>query len=195
MKIYTKTGDKGETSLIGGTKVSKADTRVDVYGTIDELNASIGVALNHLEAGHNKDFLSNIQKDLFKLGNIFATDWGKFDASKMSINLEDIEALEKEIDTLSKDLPPLSDFIMPGGTPAQAHLHLCRTIARRAERLAVSFYEEYSHFYTFDRDIPNEILQPQSITKPSAKKEVEYLSIAIKYLNRLSDYLFVLARV
>ncbi|GHS85838.1 cob(I)yrinic acid a,c-diamide adenosyltransferase [Bacteroidia bacterium] len=193
MKIYTKTGDNGTTSLVGQTRVSKAEIKVDVYGTIDELNAYLGVAVNFLENPTDKEFCMHIQHDLFKVGIVFSTDWHKFDASSHAIEEGAILCLEKEIDRLSAILEPLNDFIIPGGTPAASHVHVTRTIARRAERIAVAYYDSITLFYNAQSDIANDILQPQS-SNHSNSKELLYLQYAICYLNRLSDYLFTLSR-
>jgi cob(I)alamin adenosyltransferase len=194
MKIYTKTGDDGTTSLIGATRVSKAEIKVDVYGTIDELNSYIGLTINFLEKEQYKDFLVQVQRTLFKVGIVFATDWHRFDASTRAINASDVAYLEAEIDRLSAILPPLDDFIIPGGTQAAAHTHVARTIARRAERLAVAYYNQLPLFYEPICDIPNNLMQPQSATHHN-DNEMDYLELAIQYLNRLSDYLFTLSRI
>ncbi len=166
MKIYTRTGDAGETSLFGGRRVSKADSRVDAYGEVDELNAWIGLVR---AAGLDLDLdepLVRIQQDLFALGAQLA-DPGDSIAdrvAKASLGDDDIGRLERLIDQLESELPPLRRFILAGGAPAGAALHVARTVCRRAERRIVS-------------------LSPQ----PDA--------VLIKYVNRLSDLLFVLARV
>ena len=166
MKIYTRTGDAGETSLFGGRRVSKADSRVDAYGEVDELNAWIGLVR---AAGLDRDLdepLIRIQQDLFALGAQLA-DPGDAIAdrvAKASLGENDIGRLERLIDQLESELPPLRRFILAGGSPAGAALHVARTVCRRAERRMVS-------------------LSPQ----PDA--------VLIKYVNRLSDLLFVLARV
>ena len=163
MKIYTRKGDTGTTSIVGGTQVSKADVRLDVYGTIDELNAQIGVVIEHCADENDKQFLSKIQGELFQVGLAFATDWNKFDASSKLISKESIENLEKEIDQISVTLPELKNFEMPCGSIVSAFAHVARTVCRRAERLAVAVEVPVAHH-------------------------------SIPYLNRLSDYLFVLAR-
>ncbi|MCL2683372.1 MAG: cob(I)yrinic acid a,c-diamide adenosyltransferase [Bacteroidales bacterium] len=193
MKIYTKTGDQGTTSIIGGTRVSKADTRLDVYGTIDELNAQIGVVIEHCTDENDRQFLSKIQEELFQVGLVFATDWDKFDASSRVISEDVIEQLEKEIDKISKALPPFQDFVMPRGSVMSAFAHVARTVCRRAERLAVACVENIAFAYQPLRDPINEILQPQ--TRKRTKLDPEpFFFRNIQYLNRLSDYLFALAR-
>ena len=193
MKIYTKTGDQGTTSIVGGTRVSKADTRLDVYGTIDELNAQIGVVIEHCNDEIDRQFLSKIQEELFQVGLVFATDWDKFDASSRVISEETIERLEKEIDKISATLPPLQDFVMPRGSVVSAFTHVARTVCRRAERLAVAFLENISLEYQPPRDLLNELYQPQ--TRKKTKLDPKPLFHRnVQYLNRLSDYLFVLAR-
>jgi cob(I)alamin adenosyltransferase len=162
MKIYTKTGDKGKTSLIGGTKVYKSDLRIEAYGTVDELNSFIGLCLDHLKS-HN---VSN-QDRLFTIGSALACDPEKETKLKIpDLHEADVELLEKEIDKMNEVLPVMKSFILPGGHVAVSTLHVARTVCRRAERCCVKM----------------------------EKKEMEIESHIIKYLNRLSDYLFVLAR-
>lgn len=165
MKIYTKSGDKGETSLIYGDRVPKNAPRVEAYGTCDEANSFIGLGKSYLDEAENwkllKKSLHIVQTKLFHIGAELATPTGK----KVSwpITEEDVLFLELEIDRMDAELPPLTNFILPGGHPAAAALHSARTVARRAERCVLSI---------------NESVNP----------------ITIKYLNRLSDYLFVAAR-
>jgi cob(I)alamin adenosyltransferase len=164
MKIYTKTGDKGQTSLIGGVKVSKGDTRIHAYGTVDELNSCIGVVRDMYEETAAHTTLFKIQNLLFTIGSHLASH----EKSKMvlpEITEEDVTFLELEMDRMNETLPELTHFILPGGHPASSHCHVARCVCRRAERLAVELAE-------------TEKVEP----------------ILIKYLNRLSDYLFVLAR-
>ncbi|MDB9883341.1 cob(I)yrinic acid a,c-diamide adenosyltransferase [Bacteroidia bacterium] len=160
MKIYTKTGDKGQTSLVGGTRVSKSDQRIEAYGTVDELNSAIGIIASTNEV--HASFLKSIQHKLFNIGSILASE------SNLSFELPlisdaDIVLLEKEIDRLNLELPTLKNFILPGGSVLSAHTHLARCVCRRAERRVV-------------------ILEEENYT------------ILVQYLNRLSDYLFVLSR-
>jgi cob(I)alamin adenosyltransferase len=167
MKIYTKTGDKGTTSLIGGTKVPKSDLRIEAYGTVDELNSCIGLCRDLLKNKRSRKVLLEIQDRLFIIGSLLACDPNK--ETKMKIpELEetDIVFLEKEIDKMDEVLPAMKNFILPGGHKSVSALHLARCICRRAERCCVRLQQE-NH---------------------------EEDSIIIKYLNRLSDYLFVLAR-
>jgi cob(I)alamin adenosyltransferase len=193
MKIYTKTGDQGTTSIVGGTRVSKADMRLDVYGTIDELNAQIGVVIEHCSDETDRKMLSKIQEELFQVGLVFATDWDRFDASSRAISEESIDRLEQEIDNISATLPPLQDFVMPRGSVLSAFTHVARTVCRRAERLAVAFFENIPLAYHPPIDVANEIYQPQT----GKKTKIDFQPLmrrSIQYLNRLSDYLFVLAR-
>ncbi len=165
-KIYTKTGDKGKTSLIGGTKVSKAHLRIESYGTIDELNSYIGLCKDLLQDEAGITTLQEVQDRLFTIGSELACDPDK--TTKVSIpdlHETDIVFLEKEIDSMESGLEPLKAFILPGGHPTLSHLHIARTICRRAERCCVRLADETGVDPTI-----------------------------IKYLNRLSDYLFVLAR-
>lgn len=167
MKIYTKTGDKGSTSLIGGTKVSKAHLRIEAYGTVDELNSYIGLCRDHITDADSRAVLLETQDRLFTVGSALACDPEKETRLKIpDLHEEDITLLEKAIDKMHEVLPPMKSFILPGGLIAASHLHVARCVCRRAERQVVRLSEE-SH-------------------------EVEI--IIQKYLNRLSDYLFVLAR-
>jgi cob(I)alamin adenosyltransferase len=165
MKIYTKTGDDGSTGLFGGSRVSKSDPRIECFGSIDELNAAIGWSA----VGSRGDLLQSlriIQNELFVIGSHLATPEGKSTASIPALDESAIGRLEMEIDAVTAKLPPLKEFILPGGCESSARLHLTRTICRRAERVLVSF----SH----DRPVAPMILT---------------------YLNRLSDWLFVQARL
>lgn len=167
MKIYTKTGDKGKTSLIGGTKVSKSHQRIEAYGTIDELNSFVGLSLDHLKANNIKNVLTEIQDRLFTIGSVLACDPEKETKLKIpDLHEEDVALLEKEMDKMNEVLPPMKSFILPGGNVAASTLHVTRCVCRRAERLCVGLQ----------------------------KKKDEIDPLIIKYLNRLSDYLFVLAR-
>lgn len=167
MKIYTKTGDKGETSLVYGMRVAKDAPRVEAYGTCDEANSVIGAALSLLPESTDwselREVLHSIQTKLFHIGAELATPEGK--KVRWPIQEEDVLYLEQQIDKLDETLPPLANFILPGGHPAAATLHIARTVVRRAERSAVR------------------IMETEQINE-----------IALKYLNRLSDYLFVAAR-
>ncbi len=172
MKIYTKTGDKGTTALFGGTRVSKNHIRIESYGTVDELNSHIGLVRDQNMNQHYKDILIIIQDKLFTVGAILATDPNKaiLKSGKERLNIpkiskEDIELLEIEIDKMNESLPPMTNFVLPGGHQTVSFCHIARGVCRRAERLAVAL-----------NDL--EPFQPESLT----------------YLNRLSDYLFVLAR-
>lgn len=167
MKIYTKTGDKGTTSLIGGTKVSKAHVRIEAYGTVDELNSYIGLCKDLLSNNDSNAVLQEVQDRLFTIGAALACDPEKETKLKIpDLKEEDITLLEQEIDKMNEQLAPMKSFILPGGHPTISHIHISRCICRRAERCCVRLEAE--------------------------QNEVE--PIIIKYLNRLSDYLFVLAR-
>jgi cob(I)alamin adenosyltransferase len=166
MKIYTKTGDAGNTSLIGGTKVSKSHLRIEAYGTVDELNSYIGLCKDLLAENSNST-LQEIQDRLFTIGAALACDPEKETKMKIpDLKEEDITLLENEIDKMNDALPSMNSFILPGGHPTVSHLHIARCICRRAERCCVRLQIE--------------------------KNEVA--PIIPKYLNRLSDYLFILAR-
>lgn len=166
MKIYTKSGDKGTTGLIGGTRVPKNDIRLEAYGTVDELNSFIGLLITYPLDETNKVFLSEIQNKLFSIGSYLATDTSKTDINAASFLKEtDITHIENEIDRLNVNLPLLQNFILPGGSQAGAVSHICRTVSRRAER---NIYNVKS---MYDVDIH-----------------------IFEYINRLSDYFFVLSR-
>jgi cob(I)alamin adenosyltransferase len=166
MKLYTKTGDEGQTGLIGGTRVSKNDIRIETYGTVDELNSFIGMLTTYPISDENRSFLRIIQNQLFTIGSYLATDTSKVPLSRASILHEDIIlSIEKEIDRLDEILPQLSSFVLPGGSQSGALCHICRTITRRAERRLFDMNQVYS--------IDNKILV---------------------YFNRLSDYFFALSR-
>jgi cob(I)alamin adenosyltransferase len=164
-RIYTRGGDAGETSLGDGTRVAKHDLRVEAYGTVDEANAAIGLA--RLAAPAEVDaMLARIQNDLFDLGADLCTpEDGRKAAGALRIQASQVARLEHEIDTLNAALKPLDSFILPGGSACAAHLHLARTVTRRAERLVAAL-------------AARETVNPE----------------ALKYLNRLSDHLFVLGR-
>ena len=170
-RIYTRGGDGGETSLGSGARVAKHDLRVAAYGTVDETNAVIGLARLHTGDDTETDaMLSRIQNDLFDLGADLCTPEGDARAARkaegaLRIVPAQVERLEREIDTLNEELEPLKSFILPGGTPAAAHLHMARTVARRAERL---------------------------MTELAGREPVN--ADALRYINRLSDHLFVLGR-
>ncbi len=167
MKIYTKTGDKGKTSLIGGTKVYKSDLRIEAYGTIDELNSYVGLCLDHLKSDNINNVLAEIQDRLFTIGSALACDPDKETKLKIpDLHETDVELLEKEIDRMNEVLPLMKSFILPGGNISVSTLHIARCVCRRSERCCVRMQ----------------------------KKEMEVEPLIIKYLNRLSDYLFVLAR-
>ena len=166
-KIYTKTGDEGKTSLIGGTKVSKSDLRIESYGTIDELNSFIGMVSDYVQDEPVKKVLKEIQDRLFTIGSSLACDPDKEPLMKIpDLKEADIRALEEEIDRMQLILPPMRSFILPGGHVAVSTTHVTRCVCRRAERLCVHLKDQ------------QEFVEP----------------LVIIYLNRLSDYLFVLAR-
>lgn len=167
MKIYTKTGDKGTTSLLGGTKVPKSHLRIETYGTVDELNSWIGVVSDHAGEGETKQLLKEIQDRLFTVGSSLACDPEKEPALKIpDLKAEDVAILEAAIDRMQGALPEMKAFILPGGHPAVSFAHVARCVCRRAERLCVAL------------QLNNDEVEPLVIT----------------YLNRLSDYLFALAR-
>ena len=169
MKIYTKTGDAGQTGLFGGGRVSKDDPRVEAYGDVDELNAFLGVARSVEIMPRIDEVLVPVQRDLFSIGALLATpDLDKMHDHLAKAQIDDarIVSLEKEIDACDLELEPLRAFIVPGGSPKAAALHVARTVCRRAERRVISL-----------------------------QRDVEIPQIVVVYLNRLSDLLFTLARV
>lgn len=165
MKIYTKTGDKGLTSLIGGTRVPKHHIRIESYGTVDELNSYIGLIADQDITWHDKEILKQVQDRLFTIGSSLAADPEKSKMIIPDLRQEDIELLEKEMDDMNLQLPELGHFILPGGSNTISYCHIARCVCRRAERIVVHLAEE------------------------SAVEEKVNI-----YLNRLSDYLFTLAR-
>lgn len=166
MKIYTKTGDDGQTGLFRGPRISKHHPRVDAYGNIDELNALLGVTLAEVAHPEIYELLSSIQHDLFELGADLATPPQEKEDEELRIPESMVERLEQAIDRFEETLPPLTEFILPGGSKGGAGLHYARTVCRRAERAVT-------------------LLKEQTLVNPAI----------LHYLNRLSDLLFVLARV
>lgn len=165
MKIYTKTGDKGTTALFGGKRVSKADLRIDTYGTVDELNSYVGLVRDQPVNQIRKNILVEIQDRLFTIGSILATEPGNTKVKIPSLVAEDVTLLEKEIDSMDATLPPMKSFVLPGGHQSVSFCHIARTVCRRAERLTIALNEA----------------EPVD-------------ELVIQYLNRLSDYLFMLSR-
>lgn len=165
MKIYTKGGDKGETSLLGGTRVPKYHERIEAYGTLDELNSFIGLLRDQNIDSHSREILYKIQNKVFVSESRLAADKSENLQRLPKLTEDDITLLEKEIDRMNEHLPELKSFILPGGHPVVSYCHIARTICRRAERLTIKLNDKYP----VEREI-------------------------IKYLNRLSDYFFVLAR-
>ena len=165
MKIYTKTGDKGQTSLVGGTRVSKASLRIETYGTVDELNAYIGLVRDQVVNEFRRELLKEIQDRLFTIGSVLASEIDQTKKQIPDLHESDIQLLESEMDKIDAVVPPLRAFILPGGHQSVSFCHVARTVCRRAERLAIALNEE---------------------------EPVEEL--VIKYLNRLSDFLFMLSR-
>lgn len=166
-KVYTRTGDKGQTSIVGGIRVSKASARLEAYGTVDELSSHLGLLAAMLSEGEYHDMIIRVQNNLFNVCTNLATDQSQtplYDSAKLADG--EIELLEKEVDRMMKLLPERQGFILPGGTPVAAQAHVCRTVCRRAERRIVAL---------------SEVAQISSET--------------LQYVNRLSDYLFVLAKI
>lgn len=165
MKIYTKTGDQGSTSLFGGKRVSKADLRIETYGTVDELNSFLGLVRDQEINLKRKDELVEVQDRLFTIGSILAAEPGNTKVKTPLLKEDDVSFLENRIDEMEGKLPPLRSFVLPGGHASVSHCHVTRTVCRRAERICISLSQ-------------HEVIDP----------------LIIKYLNRLSDYLFVLSR-
>ncbi|MGE3961698.1 MAG: cob(I)yrinic acid a,c-diamide adenosyltransferase [Dehalococcoidia bacterium] len=171
MRVYTRTGDDGQTGLFGGPRVAKDDPRLEAYGTVDELNSTIGVAGAFLDHEDLRAWLQVIQSDLFDVGGELATPdleerIRKGQPVGPRVTAEDVTKLEGWIDAMDTEIEPLTRFILPGGTPASAHLHVARTVCRRAERRVLSL-----------------------------SRTIEVAPTVIRYLNRLSDCLFTMARV
>jgi cob(I)alamin adenosyltransferase len=166
MKIYTKTGDTGQTSLLGGKRVSKADLRIDAYGTVDELNSFIGLLKDQEINKKREELLKEVQDRLFTIGATLATEPGKENVKKPDLHEKDLSLLEKEIDEMERQLPPLKHFILPGGHQTVSFCHIARTVCRRTERCVI------------------DLMETEHVDE-----------IIVKYLNRLSDYLFVLGRL
>lgn len=166
IKVYTRGGDKGQTSLVGGIRISKGSARLEAYGTVDELSAHLGLLAAQLTDSHEKQMIERIQNNLFNLCSNLATDQEQTPLSASAHLPEgETELLEQEVDSIQQELPERLGFILPGGTPQAAQAHVCRTVCRRAERRIVSLSAEAT--------VSPEVLQ---------------------YINRLSDYLFVLAK-
>ena len=164
--IYTKTGDKGTTALVGGTRVPKTHLRLDAYGTLDELNSYVGWLNCLISDKDDREFLLYLQHKLFTMGSYFATETEQHQPQAASmIGAKDIDRIERQIDKIDSQLPKLSRFVLPGGNEIASRAHICRTVARRAERLAYKVAETYP--------VSEEVLV---------------------FLNRISDYFFVLAR-
>ena len=165
--IYTKTGDKGTTSLVGGSRVSKDDPRVEAYGTVDELNSHLGLLAEMVSqlGGGYRDELKSVQRNLFTIQTLLATEDKVLYARLPQLHQEEVDMLERQIDTISDALPKINSFVIAGGNAMGAQCHVCRTVCRRAERCIVRL-----------------------------ARETEVNEVLMRYINRLSDYLFVLAR-
>src|SRR3954471_7196541 len=164
-KVYTKTGDKGQTSLIGGTRVPKHHIRIEAYGTVDELNSHVGLIRDQKIDAHAIELLIEIQDRLFTIGSSLASDPGKSKMKIPDLKEEDVTLLEQEMDKMDESLPEMKSFVLPGGHTTVSYCHIARCVCRRAERLSIHLSEN-----SFVAEL------------------------VIKYLNRLSDYLFVLSR-
>lgn len=166
MKIYTKTGDQGETGLFGGSRVKKTHARIEAYGTLDELNAFVGLLRDSTDLDAVRAVLFAVQNRLFSIGSYLATPQKEGKTTfPLDLHQEDIQELEQAMDEMDSELPDLRNFILPGGHPVVSYAHLARTVCRRAERQCVAMLEE-----------------------------IEVDPLVLQYLNRLSDYFFVLAR-
>lgn len=164
--VYTKTGDSGKTSLVGGTRVSKTHVRLEAYGTVDELNSHLGLLLTYLDEERDREFVLWVQHLLFSIGSHLATDQEKISLKEASIiTAEHVHKVEEEIDSIDNLLPPLKAFVIPGGSRGASVCDICRTVCRRAERRILALAEDHT--------VSSEV---------------------IIYMNRLSDYLFVLSR-
>ncbi len=164
-KVYTKTGDKGQTSLIGGTRIPKFDIRIEAYGTVDELNSYVGLIRDQAIDEHAREILIEVQDRLFTIGSLLAADPVKNKMTLPQVSESDIKLLEEEMDSMDKTLPEMKSFVLPGGHTTVSFCHIARCVCRRAERCVLKLNEQ---------EPLNELIY--------------------KYLNRLSDYLFVLSR-
>lgn len=166
MKVYTKTGDKGKTSLFGGKRVPKSNQQIEAYGTIDELNSWMGLIRDLSVNESEKQIIVGIQNNLFNIGSYLATSAEKLDTAKLpALHNNIIEELEQQMDEMDQELPEIRAFVLPGGHINVSYIHIARTVCRRAERLVVCL-----------------------------ESDVEQINFSQRYLNRLSDYLFVLSR-
>lgn len=165
MKVYTKTGDKGKTSLIGGTRVPKSSVKIEAYGTVDELNAHLGLVGDQLKSSAKRGFIRNIQNQLFTIGSLLALEPDMSFDHIPELDPEEIKKLELAMDEMDESLPEMKYFVLPGGHSAVSYCHIARTVCRRAERRVIDLADN---------------------------EEVD--SNIVIYLNRLSDYLFVLSR-
>jgi len=165
MKIYTKTGDKGNTSLLGGDRVLKSNIRIEAYGTVDELNSQAGLLRDQEISENHRDFLFGVQNNLFTIGSILATEPSQKNIKLPSLTEDQVSAIETEIDILDEELPEMRNFVVPGGHPVVSICHISRSVCRRAERRVIALQE-------LDQVNP----------------------IIVQYLNRLSDYFFILSR-
>jgi cob(I)alamin adenosyltransferase len=166
MKIYTKSGDEGKASLIGGKRISKDDIQIDAYGTIDELNSNLGLLRDYCDLDNDKNFILDIQKNLFVIGSLLAIDYSNNKkVEHIDFSTDKTSLIEKEIDKISSTLPKMTNFIIPGGHRTVSTCHISRSICRRAERNCIKLAKQFK--------LNNNILI---------------------YLNRLSDYLFILSR-
>lgn len=167
MKIYTKTGDKGQTSLVGGVRVSKCCERLESYGTVDELNSYVGLLITYCTDEHDVGFLTEVQRNLFVVGSYLATDTSQTELRATSVVTDAMIAnVEREIDAINAKLPPIKLFVLPGGCRGASVCHVCRTVCRRAERRILAL----------------------------AECGVDVDSHVVAYVNRLSDFFFILAR-
>lgn len=169
MKIYTKGGDGGQTSLYGGKRIDKSDLQIEAYGSLDELNVYVGFLKSKPELDLYKNVLQEVQDRLFTLGSYLASDFDKEKLFKPELRETDIELLENTIDEIEKDLSPLKYFVLPGGHDVVSLTHLARVVCRRAERVVVGFYNQL-------------------------ELELAEKDFVLRYLNRLSDFFFVLSR-
>ena len=169
MKIYTKTGDRGQTSLYGGKRISKSSLQIESYGTLDELNVYVGLLRSQEGVADQKEVLKEIQDRLFSIGSHLASDLDKLKLKKPEILISDVTYLEEQIDDMDNCLDPLKHFVLPGGSNACSYAHLARVICRKVERIMVTLEE--------DIDL-SELVQ----------------EVMLQYINRLSDYFFVLSR-
>lgn len=187
-KVYTKTGDTGTTSLVGGIRIDKASVRLEAYGTVDELSSHLGLLASMIKGTDDAALIERIQNTLFNICSYLATDRTQTPVyASAKLDIEEITILEENIDIIMQTLPTLHSFVLPGGTMAASQCHVCRTVCRRAERRIVALIRE------IECD-SKKLIAGENTENHNASSSDNQDNDVLKYINRLSDYLFVLAR-